>query len=209
MPARDFIRLLTPAIVLAAAAPVVGCGPIAFEGGSALSIVGTPPAPEAAPEPEPEKPKLVEVKSDRIVINEKIQFEFNKAIIKSESDALMTEIAKVMNDNPRIKKIEIQGHASSEGSDRYNLKLSDRRAKAVMKWLTDADKGKVDEGRLTAKGYGETKPIASNDTEEGREKNRRVEFMILEQDVTTKKVEKDPKTGTEKVIEEKTEKVKK
>jgi OOP family OmpA-OmpF porin len=209
MPTRDFIRLLTPAIVLAAAAPVVGCGPIAFEGGSALSIVGTPPAPEAEPEPEPEKPKLVEVKSDRIQINEKIQFELNKAVIKSESDALLTEIAKVMNEHPRIKKIEIQGHASSEGSDRYNLKLSDRRAKAVMKWLTDAKKGKVDEKRLTAKGYGETKPIASNDTEDGREKNRRVEFMILEQDVTTKKVEKDPDTGEEKVIEEKTEKVKK
>ena len=204
MPARDFIRLLTPAIVLAAAAPVVGCGPIAFEGGSALSVVGTPPAPEAAPEPEPEKPKLVEVKSDRIQINEKIQFELNKAKIKSESDALLTEIAKVMNENPRIKKIEIQGHASSEGSDRYNLKLSDRRSKAVMNWLTD--KGSVAKGRLTAKGFGETKPIATNDTEEGREKNRRVEFMILDQDVTTKKVEKDPKTGKEKVVEEKTEK---
>ena len=202
MHSRRIIRFLRTPLAIAAVVSLVGCGPIVFEGTSALAIVGDAPAPEA--EPEPPKPKLVEVKSDRIQINEKIQFEFNKAIIKSESDALLTEIAKVMNEHQRIKKIEIQGHASSEGSDRYNLKLSDRRAKAVRKWLVD--RGSVDETRLMAKGYGETKPIASNDTETGREQNRRVEFMILEQDVTTKKVETDPETGAKKVIEEKTEK---
>ena len=71
-----------------------------------------------------------------------------------------------------------------------------------MKWLVD--KGGVDAGRLSAKGYGETKPLVTpDDTEADREKNRRVEFLITDQDVTQTKVEVDPKTGQEKVVEQK------
>ena len=81
------------------------------------------------------------------------------------------------------------------------MKLSDRRAKAVKKYLNN--QGGIAKEALTAKGYGETQPIASNDTEDGREKNRRVEFVITEQDVTQTKVEVDA-NGNEKVIEEKT-----
>ena len=80
------------------------------------------------------------------------------------------------------------------------MKLSDRRAKAVKKYLTG--KGGIAKDALTAKGYGETQPIASNDTEDGREKNRRVEFVITEQEVTQTKVEVD-ENGNEKVIDEK------
>lgn len=74
-----------------------------------------------------------------------------------------------------------------------------------MKYLVD--KEKVDAARLTAKGWGEEKPIAPNDTEEGKEKNRRVEFLVVEQDITQKKVEIDPKTGKERVVEEKKESI--
>ncbi len=175
---------------------MAGCGPIVFSDTSGLAIVGNPPV-EAAPEPEPQK--RVEVRDDRIQINEKIQFEFDSAKILPVSHDLLNEVAQVIKDNPRIKKIEIQGHASSEGSDAHNLKLSDQRAKAVMKYLTT--KGGVNKDTLTAKGYGETQPIASNDTEEGREKNRRVEFMITEQEIVQKKVEIDEQ-GNERVIEE-------
>jgi len=112
----------------------------------------------------------------------------------------------VFKDNPQIKKVSIEGHASAEGDPKRNLTLSDERAKAVMKYIVDHG---IDAKRLTAKGFGSSKPIADNETEEGREKNRRVEFNIVEQDVTSKKVEIDAKTGKEKVLEEKTSEVKK
>ncbi len=174
------------------------CGPIVFEDSTALPVEGTPPAPE--PEPEPEPPKRVEVRENKIVINEKIQFEFNKARILPESDSLLHEIAKVIKENPQIKKIRIEGHASAEGNDDYNMRLSKKRAESVRKWLIKH--GEIPADMLVAEGYGETRPIADNETDEGREKNRRVEFTILEQDVVRKKVEIDPKTGQEKVVAE-------
>jgi OOP family OmpA-OmpF porin len=193
---------------------MAGCGRvIAFEGATPINIAGDPPPlppppPEPEPEPEPPKPPpRVEVRDNKIEIREKIQFEYNKAEIKEVSFDLLAEIAKVIKENPQIKKIQIEGHASSDGNDAYNLALSDRRAKAVRQHLID--KGGIPAEMLVAKGFGETKPIADNETEEGREKNRRVEFNILEQDVTKKKVEIDPKTGKEKVVEETKEAVKK
>ena len=77
--------------------------------------------------PPPKKPQRVIVKKDKIEITEKIQFEFNKAVIKQESYSLMDEITSVIKKNQQIKKIRIEGHASSEGADAYNLELSDRR----------------------------------------------------------------------------------
>ena len=191
------LGLLTAGLLLVSAA---GCGPIVFEDASALAISGAAPV-EAQPEPPPPEPeKRVVVRDNRIIIKEKIQFEFNSAKIKNVSHSLLDEVAKEIKEHPQIKKIEIQGHASAEGSDGYNLKLSDKRAKAVRKYLSG--QGGIDNGMLLAKGYGESQPIASNDTEEGKEKNRRVEFLIVEQEIIQTKVEIDDK-GNEKVIEEK------
>ncbi len=191
--------------VLGAALSLAGCGgQVAFTGKNALTIVGEPPPPPppppAPPKVEPPKPPpRVVVRDNSIEITEKIQYEVNKAIIKPDSFGLLDEIVKVIQDNSYIKKIQIEGHASAEGDAKHNLKLSDDRAKSVRKYLVEHG---VNEDRLIAKGFGITKPLASNDTEEGREKNRRVEFNILEQDVTKRKVEIDPATGKEKVIEE-------
>jgi outer membrane protein OmpA-like peptidoglycan-associated protein len=176
---------------------VAGCGPIVFADDGALGIVGTaPPPPVEAPAPEQ---KRVEVRDNKIVINEKVQFELDSAKILEVSHSLLNEVADVIKKNPQIKKIEVQGHASAEGSDRHNLNLSDRRAKAVRDFLVK--KAGIGKDMLTAKGYGETQPIADNDTDEGREKNRRVEFVITEQEITTKKVEIDEQ-GNETVVEE-------
>jgi outer membrane protein OmpA-like peptidoglycan-associated protein len=198
-----------PIAMLAGAVLLTGCGsPIVFEGQSALGVPGTPPPPPPpppppepeAPPPPPEPPPRVEVRDNMIEIREKIQFEYNSSRIKEESHSLLNEIADVIKKNPHIKKIAIEGHASAEGGAAYNLRLSDQRAKAVMQYLVD--QAKIPAASLTAKGYGVTKPIADNDTEEGREKNRRVEFNIVEQDVTRRRIEIDPKTGQEKVISE-------
>jgi len=97
-----------------------------------------------------------------------------------------------------VKKLSIEGHASAEGDAKKNKTLSDQRAKSVMDHLVKTEG--VEAARLGAKGWGIEKPLAGNDTEEGREKNRRVEFLVVEQDVTQKKVEIDPTTGKEKVV---------
>jgi OOP family OmpA-OmpF porin len=166
---------------------VFGCGPTVFKGDTGLRILGNLPPPPPAPAPEPERAKIVD---DKIIIDEKIQFEYDKAIILPVSHGILDEVVKVMNDNPHVKKVRVEGHASDEGrgdaANEYNKRLSDSRAKAVMEYL--ASKG-VDKARLESVGYGVDKPVAGNDTEEGREKNRRVEFNIVEQDVTKKEVQ--------------------
>lgn len=190
---------LISSLVLVSAA--IGCGPRVFADSDALAVVGSAPPPPVEAEPPPPEPeqKRVEVRDNKIVINEKVQFEVNSAKIKSESHSLLDEVAKVIKENGQIKKIEVEGHASAEGDARKNQNLSDRRAKSVMKYLVGDG---IDKGTLTAKGYGEDRPIADNETEEGRIKNRRVEFTIVEQEVTETKVEVDD-SGNEKVIEEK------
>jgi len=190
--------LRTASLVLVAIPLLAACGPRVFESSSAKVI--EPSAPPVAVEA-PKEEARVEVTDDRIVIREKIQFDYNKATIKPESNDLLAEIAKVMNENPQIKKIRIEGHASSEGNHDYNVKLSRNRAKAVLDHLVK--KGKVDKKRLESEGYGPDRPIASNDTETGREANRRVEFMILEQEYTITKKSVDPETGEEKIETEK------
>ena len=140
----------------------------------------TPPPP-AAPEPVKSIGR-VNVTDAKIEIKEQIQFDQGKAVIKTESSALMDEIAKAMKDNEKIKKILIEGHASEDPgstatSKAFDLKLSDDRAKAVMKGLVERG---IDAKRLSSKGFGVTKPIGDNTDAAGRVKNRRVEFTITD-----------------------------
>ncbi|MCK6507976.1 OmpA family protein [Myxococcota bacterium] len=124
-------------------------------------------------------PARVFIAAKEIVITDKIFFQTNKSTIKPESFALLDELVAILVKHPEVKKVEIAGHTDSQGNDASNLKLSDGRANAVMKYFTD--KG-IDAARLVAKGYGETQPLADNATEDGRGTNRRVEFRILEQE---------------------------
>jgi outer membrane protein OmpA-like peptidoglycan-associated protein len=192
-------RSYSPIVLALIGCTLVGCGgPIVFSGKSALSVVGEPPLPPPAPLKEAAKPR-VELRDNKIEIHEKVQFDFDKATIKEVSFSLLNEVADVIKKNSHIKKIAIEGHASAEGSADYNLQLSDQRAKAVMKYIVGRG---IPKEMLTAKGYGITRPVADNETDAGREKNRRVEFNITEQDITKKKVEIDPATGKERVLEE-------
>ncbi len=113
-----------------------------------------------------------------IVISDKIQFELNKADVKSVSFPLLDEVVTVMKANGQIELVQVEGHTDTTGAADYNTKLSQQRAEAVMKYI--ASKG-IPGSRLTAKGFGPDKPIAANDTPDGQEMNRRVEFNIVKQ----------------------------
>ncbi len=121
----------------------------------------------------PKKYTGVVITDKYIKILQKIFFEYNQAIIKPESFPILNEVVGVLKDRPEIT-LEIQGHTDDKGSDSYNLCLSTARAKAVMIYLIEHG---ISTSRLTSAGYGETCPIASNKTKEGRAENRRVEFM--------------------------------
>ncbi len=162
------------AVLVSCLGLLAGCGGvIKFADSSAIAIRGPARVPVV------EAPKRVEVKEDHLEITEKIQFEIDKDDIKPESHGLLNEIVQVLRDNPQIKKVDVNGHTDDDGEEGYNQDLSDRRAKAVVAYLTSHG---IDASRLTAKGFGESKPIADNSTSAGREKNRRVEFLIVEQD---------------------------
>lgn len=106
---------------------------------------------------------------------ENIFFAFDKATLLPESKAELKKLNDIMNDYPMMK-IEIAGHTDNVGSDEYNSKLSQERAKAVADYLLGE---KTDPSRIIFKGYGSTKPVATNDSDAGRAMNRRVEFTIL------------------------------
>lgn len=125
------------------------------------------------------KDKLVTVDKKEIKIKQQVHFAVDKAVILGDSVALLEEVADVLINTPRIKRIEIQGHTDNTGSKEHNMELSQARAEAVRAFLIKAG---VEPSRLEAKGYGQTKPIAPNINEAGRAKNRRVQFVIQEQE---------------------------
>lgn len=113
----------------------------------------------------------------QILVSQKILFQQGKALPTTDSIKVLDNLIVFLKKNLQIKKVEIRGHTDSSGNPKSNVDLSQERADVIKSYL--AQKG-IDPKRLTSKGYGSTKPMATNDTEEGREKNRRVEFMILE-----------------------------
>jgi len=117
--------------------------------------------------------KKMEVGSKIVLRN--VFFDFNKSTLRPESNAELQNLLTLMTENPNLK-IEISGHTDNVGSAAYNKKLSESRAQAVVNFLLG--KG-VDKSRLTFAGYGFDQPIAPNDTEEGRQLNRRTEFKVV------------------------------
>lgn len=109
------------------------------------------------------------------IVLKNIFYDFNKATLGSESVSELNRMVMLMKDNPALK-IEISSHTDSKGSDPYNLKLSQERAQSVVNYLIGSG---IEKTRLVAKGYGETQPIEKNDTEQGRQMNRRTEFKVL------------------------------
>ncbi len=123
-----------------------------------------------------QKYTMIVVTEDKIELKQTVYFDTRKAVIKRVSFALLDEVALALKDNPTIK-VRIEGHTDSQGSDRFNLKLSKNRAASVRKYLIG--KG-IEADRMVSQGFGEGVPIADNRTADGRAQNRRVEFFITE-----------------------------
>ena len=118
---------------------------------------------------------LVPIEVGQVVRLNNVFFDFDKWDLRGESFLELNRVVKLLTENPSVE-IEMSAHTDSKGSDEYNFKLSDNRARSVMEYIIS--KG-IDPGRITSHGYGETVPVATNDTDEGRQLNRRVEFKIL------------------------------
>lgn len=123
-------------------------------------------------------PDIFVVTCEQIEIDERVYFETDKDIIRERSYGLLNGVATVLNANTDISSVRVEGHTDSRASDEHNLDLSQRRAESVVRYLIEAG---VDPARLTPVGYGESRPVDTNDTDEGMANNRRVEFIILEQ----------------------------
>ena len=106
-----------------------------------------------------------------------ILFDFDKANLKPESKAPLDAIGRILIQVPDLK-VEVGGHTDATGTDAYNFKLSDARTKSVRDYLLK-NFPQIKDDNLSSKGYGESKPVATNDTKEGQAKNRRVEFRII------------------------------
>jgi outer membrane protein OmpA-like peptidoglycan-associated protein len=102
-------------------------------------------------------------------------FDFDKWDLRPESYVELDRVVKLLSENPAIE-IEMSAHTDSRGSDEYNFKLSDNRARSVTNYILSRGIGT---NRIISQGYGETKPQVPNDTDENRQLNRRVEFKIL------------------------------
>ncbi|HRI66134.1 MAG TPA: OmpA family protein [Polyangium sp.] len=136
----------------------------------------------------------VTVTKTEIVISRQVKFKFGESTLKHTvdpvSDDLLTEVRDAIVNHPEIEQVEVQGHTDNVGKDEVNRQLAFERAEAVRRWLVQRG---IAPAKLFAKGYGSSTPVASNDTEEGRQQNRRVQFIIVPAKEKDKKDKKQKK----------------
>ena len=137
-----------------------------------------PPAPPAPPVPAPPAPPPppTPAPAPKPVVFDTIYFDPNKTNITPIAAKALDKNGQILNGNPNIR-VEIGGHTDGEGSAAANQKISEKRAQSCKKYLMD--KFNIPEKQMITKGYGATKPVADNKTQEGRSKNRRVEFKVI------------------------------
>jgi outer membrane protein OmpA-like peptidoglycan-associated protein len=118
---------------------------------------------------------LVPIETNASIILKNVFFDVGKYALKTESQAELDKLVQLLTENPTLK-IEISGHTDNAGKPADNLLLSNNRARAVVEYLVNK---KIAPVRLLSRGYGETKPVADNKTEEGRALNRRTEMKVI------------------------------
>jgi outer membrane protein OmpA-like peptidoglycan-associated protein len=132
------------------------------------------------------------IEAGEIKITQQVKFKFDSAIILPESDLILSAVATIMREHPEIERVRVEGHTDDKGTDAYNMTLSARRAASVVKWLL---KHGTEKSRLSSKGYGRSRPLDTNGTDEGRQNNRRVELHIEEKKPQDKKPQLMPASG--------------
>lgn len=140
-----------------------------------LSLPSVPEVEAEVPKPESEEIQAIEAEIQKIIDFENINFELDKAELTPQSRETLQKIADILKENSQVR-VEIGGHTDSSGDDQHNLTLSQQRVDRVKQELILLQ---IEESRLTSVGYGETRPLVPNDTQENRKKNRRVEFNII------------------------------
>jgi len=123
------------------------------------------------------KAREVATTVEEVVVLQAVNFKLDSDELEPASMALLDEVAANLLKHQEIHRVEVQGHTSSEGSDEYNLDLSQRRMESVVDYLST--KG-LERDRLEPVGYGESCPLSSNDTDQGRSQNRRVQFIVID-----------------------------
>jgi OOP family OmpA-OmpF porin len=192
--ARTIVAPLLFTALIACVPAISGCQASAQMGSGAQPPPPPPPAtPPPAPEPTPaastapppatpppaaEPPKSdVTVSGDRLGVPGNIVYETGKAIIKPESEPTLNALKNFMEQNKNFTRIRVEGHTDNVGKPAENMKLSTDRAMAVVTWMAAHGLSK---DRFLAVGFGDTKPIADNKTDDGKAQNRRTEFHLAE-----------------------------
>ena len=134
------------------------------------------PAPPAPPKPTPPPPAPAPAPAPKPAVFDTIYFDPNKTNINPTAAKALDRNGMILKQNPNIK-VEIGGHTDGEGSEKANQMISEKRALSAKKYIQD--KFNIPDSQLKVKGYGSTKPVADNKTQEGRSKNRRVEFKVI------------------------------
>jgi OOP family OmpA-OmpF porin len=131
----------------------------------------------ADPDPKKNGCPAARVERGQIIIIQQVKFKTGSAVILPESDAILDAVQKIFDEHAEIRKVRVEGHTDNRGGAAYNNNLSKKRAASVVKWLVDHG---IEKSRLVSQGFGFSRPIATNKTEEGRQENRRVEFHIVD-----------------------------
>jgi len=141
------------------------------------TVIALPEKPEPKPAPKPAAPPArVRIVGDQILLQDEIHFAVNTAKLLADSTPVLQDVANLLNSEPRIAHVVIEGHASQEGSFEYNMKLSDERAEAIFRALVLAG---VHPARLSYRGMGEVNNEVPGTDEASLAKNRRVQFHII------------------------------
>ena len=164
-----------PVVAVENPPPAPALAPVPEPAPAPIAAVVAAPEPVVLPAKEPVR-RRAKMVAERIEITEEVEFATGSDVISANSYDLLGNVAEVMKEHPEVKQFRVEGFTDSEGGAEKNLELSNKRAIAVVRYLVKAG---IPAERLVSEGFGETHPLATNNTKQGRQINRRVEFHVV------------------------------